>query len=160
MELCPLRATLALSITPGYNFNAASGISPWFPGVTFDVPIETAGKRGTRITRAEYLAEAARHNVTNVAWQVRSNLRKALTGLTTAERRRGVLRDQVEVQQRIAELVGSSGAVPAPLRSWRCWRWKPGPVWRPANWRMRYNYPSRPRRWASRSATREAQERS
>ncbi|MGH6802729.1 MAG: TolC family protein, partial [Methyloceanibacter sp.] len=99
------RPNPTLSITPGYNFNAASGLSPWFPGVTFDVPIETAGKRGTRITRAEYLAEAARHNVTTIAWQVRSNLRKALIDLTTAERRRGVLREQVEVQQRIAELV-------------------------------------------------------
>jgi len=99
------RPNPTFSITPGYAFNAASGISPWFPGVTFDVPIETAGKRKTRITHAEYLAEAARHNVTTVAWQVRSNLRKALIDLTTAERRRRVLREQVEVQQRIAELV-------------------------------------------------------
>ncbi|MBA2593475.1 MAG: TolC family protein [Pseudomonadota bacterium] len=99
------RPNPTLSITPGYDFSAASGISPWFPGVAFDVPIETAGKRETRITRAEYLAEAARHHVTTVAWQVRSNLRKALTDLTTAERRRGVLREQVEVQQRITELV-------------------------------------------------------
>jgi outer membrane protein, heavy metal efflux system len=99
------RPNPTLSITPGYDFSAASGILLWIPGVTFDVPIETAGKRGTRITHAEYLAEAARHHVTTVAWQVRSNSRKALIDLAMAERRRGVLREQVEVQQRIAELV-------------------------------------------------------
>jgi cobalt-zinc-cadmium efflux system outer membrane protein len=99
------RPNPTVSVTPGYNFNAASGISPWFPGFTFDVPIETAGKRGKRITRAEHLAEAARQNVTTVAWQVRSNLRTALIDLTTAERRRDLLRQQLEVQQWITELL-------------------------------------------------------
>lgn len=93
------------SVTPGYNFNAASGISPWFPGFVFDVPIETAGKRGTRISRAEHLAESSRQNVTTVAWQVRSNLRTALINLTTAERRRDLLQQQLKVQKRIAELL-------------------------------------------------------
>ncbi|MGH8610484.1 MAG: TolC family protein [Gammaproteobacteria bacterium] len=93
------------SVTPGYNFNAASGISPWFPGFAFGVPIETAGKRGKRTSRAEYLAESARQNVSTVAWRVRSNVRTALIDLTMAKRRRNLLREQLEVQQRIAELL-------------------------------------------------------
>ncbi|MGH8584500.1 MAG: TolC family protein [Gammaproteobacteria bacterium] len=93
------------SITPGYNFNAASGLSPWIPGLAFDIPIETAGKRGTRISRAEHLTESARQNVATVAWQVRSHVRTALIVVTTAERRRDLLRQQLEVQKRIAELL-------------------------------------------------------
>src|SRR5919109_5311538 len=99
------RPNPTVSVTPGYNFNAASGISPWIPGVTFDVPMETAGKRGKRISRAEHLAESARQNMTTVAWQVRGNLRTALIDLMTSERRRALLRQQLEVQQRIAELL-------------------------------------------------------
>ena len=46
------RPNPTLSVAPGYNFNhinAAPGLSPWFPVVSLDVPIETAGKRGDRI---------------------------------------------------------------------------------------------------------------
>ncbi|OOO02601.1 MAG: hypothetical protein USCGTAYLOR_01180 [Chromatiales bacterium USCg_Taylor] len=99
------RPNPTVSVTPGYNFNAASGISSWFPGFTFDVPIETAGKRGKRIRHAEHLAESVRQTLTTVAWQVRGNLRTALIDLTTSERRRDLLRQQLEVQQRLAELL-------------------------------------------------------
>ena len=37
--------------------------SPWIVPVSFDLPIETAGKRGKRIAEAEHLAEAARWNL-------------------------------------------------------------------------------------------------
>jgi len=105
VETAAGRPNPTVSVTPGYNFNAASGLSPWIPGFAFDVPIETAGKRGKRINHAEHLAESARQNVTTVAWQVRGNLRTALIDLTTSERRRDLLRQQLEVQQRLAELL-------------------------------------------------------
>ena len=105
IETAAGRPNPTVSVTPGYNFNAGSGISPWIPGVTFDVPIETAGKRGKRIRHAEHLAESARQTLTTVAWQVRGNLRAALIDLTTAERRRDLLRQQLEVQQRLAEIL-------------------------------------------------------
>ena len=93
------------SVTPGYNFNAASGLSPWFPGLSFDLPIETAGKRGKRISRAEYLAESARHNLATAAWQVRSALRVAFTDAATAGRRRELVRGQMDAQGLIVQLL-------------------------------------------------------
>ena len=107
-----------VSVTPGYNFNTASGISLWFPGFTFDLPMETAGKRRKRISRAEHLAESARQNVTTVAWQVRSNLRTALIDLTTAERRRDLLRQQWRFNNGSLNFWGS-GTVPVQPRRWR-----------------------------------------
>jgi outer membrane protein TolC len=94
-----------VSVTPGYNFNAASGVSPWFPGLAFDFPVETAGKRGKRMQRATHLAEAARLNIVTAAWQVRSALRSALIDATTAERRRELLQQQLEAQQVVARLL-------------------------------------------------------
>src|SRR5438094_29476 len=47
-----------LSAVPGYTLNPASGVSPWIPLVSLDVPIETAGKRGHRIAQARHLSDA------------------------------------------------------------------------------------------------------
>src|SRR6185369_13721280 len=53
------RPNPTLSLSPGYDFSAVAPANPWIPGATFDVPIETAGKRGKRILQAQHLAAAA-----------------------------------------------------------------------------------------------------
>jgi outer membrane protein TolC len=100
-----MRANPSLSLTPTYNVDAQNGTSPWLPGVSVDIPIETAGKRRIRIGKAEHLAEAARLRFIGAAWQVRSELRSALIELTAAQRRFALLQDQLHVQQRIADLL-------------------------------------------------------
>lgn len=107
------RPNPTVGVTPGYNFNAESGKSPWFPGLTIDLPIETAGKRGIRITRAERLALAARLNVTTAAWQLRGTLRSALLDFTAARQRLSLLQTQMEVQQRIVGLLQERQALGA-----------------------------------------------
>lgn len=97
------RPNPTVSVIPGYNFNAASGVSPWMPGFNFDLPIETAGKRGYRVARANHLAEATRLNVLSTAWQVHSRLRSALKDLSAAERRGAVLKQQRTVQQEMVK---------------------------------------------------------
>ncbi len=102
------RPNPTLNVTPGYNFNtinAAPGLSPWFPSVTLDVPIETAGKRGKRIAAAESLDESARLNVAAAAWQVRSNLRSSLLDAAAAQQREALLQKQLEFQERIVTLL-------------------------------------------------------
>src|SRR5881409_2703627 len=41
-----------LGLTPGYDTSAANGLSPWIPFLNLDVPLETAGKRGHRVSKA------------------------------------------------------------------------------------------------------------
>ncbi len=72
-----------LNVTPGYN-TSLSTPSPWLPLAFLDIPLETAGKRGHRIARAERLSEAARLDIASTAWQVRSGVRAALTAFDTA----------------------------------------------------------------------------
>ena len=81
------RPNPTLGLTPGYNLSAASGITPWIPGATLDLPIETAGKRGHRITHARQLAEVARWNLVTAAWLVRAGVRDALLNFSDATRR-------------------------------------------------------------------------
>ncbi len=79
------------SLVPGYNISSVSPLTPWMPAVTFDVPIETAGKRGYRMAQARHLSESARLNVATAAWQVRNGLRVALTDHLAAEKREAIL---------------------------------------------------------------------
>src|SRR5258706_9498459 len=72
------RPNPTIGVLPGYDFNAANGLSPWIPILNFDWPIETAGKRGRRLAHAQQLSAAARMNILSAAWQVRSNLRLSL----------------------------------------------------------------------------------
>jgi cobalt-zinc-cadmium efflux system outer membrane protein len=109
------RPNPTVTITPEYNFSA-SGVSPWLPAVNFDIPVETAGKRSHRITRAEHLAEVAKFNMAVTAWQIRSNLRNSLASFAAVTRRTEILQRQLEVQNQIVKLLEgrvAAGAIAA-----------------------------------------------
>jgi outer membrane protein TolC len=65
------RPNPTLSLTPGVP-------SPYLLGLDFAVPVETAGKRGYRVEEAKDLSEAARFDLAETAWKVRSGVRAAL----------------------------------------------------------------------------------
>lgn len=92
---------------PQYNADAGSGLSPWTLGVVLDIPIETAGKRGYRVSGAERLSEAARLDIAAAAWRVRSGLRTALVNLYAAREQEKLLADQQEVQARTVKALES-----------------------------------------------------
>ena len=94
-----------LGLTPGYTANPPGGVSPWFPSVTLDVPIETAGKRRHRLAQAKHLSEAARLNISKAAWQVRRDVRMALTSYVIAQHRSELLSNQVFLAQQVTELL-------------------------------------------------------
>ena len=92
------RPNPTLGLTPGYDTSAVNGLSPWIPFFNLDVPLETAGKRGHRVARAERLSQAARLNIATVAWQVRSGVRANLLDFATANQRAILLEGQVAAQ--------------------------------------------------------------
>ena len=95
------RPNPTIGLVPGYNFSATSPLTPWLPAVTFDLPIETAGKRGYRQAQAHSLSESARLNIAATAWHVRSGLRIGLIDFTTSSQRVEVLRRQASIQEKI-----------------------------------------------------------
>ncbi len=99
------RPNPSVGFTPEYNVDAAHGISPWKLPFTFDIPIETAGKRGYRIDQAKYLSEAARLNIATVAWRVRSRLRARVIDLYAASQTERFLARQQAVQQELVKLL-------------------------------------------------------
>lgn len=97
------RPNPTISAGPEYNFNAASGVTPWIGNLNLDWPIETAGKRGKRIAHAQSLSAAARLRIGVTAWQVRSQLRAALLEFSAAQNREQLLVAQAAVQEKIVE---------------------------------------------------------
>lgn len=93
------RPNPTISLSPEYAFNSDIGKSPYLLGFNFDIPIETAGKRGYRISQAKKQSEMAQYNIATVAWQVRSRLRKNLLNLYTARQRKHILKEQLHLQE-------------------------------------------------------------
>lgn len=90
------------SLQPGYNSTVGP---PWILGLSLDIPVETAGKRGYRLAQARQLSEAARLNIATVAWQVRSRVRHSLLDLQAARETEQLLRQQHAVQAAIVKLL-------------------------------------------------------
>lgn len=95
------RPNPTVSAVPGYNFSASRGMTPWLPSLTFDIPIETDGKRGYRRAHSQHLSESARLSITATAWQVRANLRTSLIDLIAAQGREALLQHQSALQDQI-----------------------------------------------------------
>ena len=105
------RPNPTVGFTPTYDSTAPP---PWILGLTWDIPIETAGKRGLRISQAEHLTEAAKWDFVGMAWKVRSNVRAAMLALYTARETESLLARQEAAQSNVVRLLEgqlSAGAV-------------------------------------------------
>jgi outer membrane protein, heavy metal efflux system len=88
-----------------YVSNTAAQTLPWVLGLNFDIPIETAGKRGYRIAQARHLSSAAQFNIAAVAWQVRSRVRASLLSLLAAERATDIVQRRLALDEAIVQLL-------------------------------------------------------
>jgi outer membrane protein TolC len=95
----------SVSVMPGYDTQIPGNYSPWLVPLTFDLPIETAGKRGKRIAEAEKISEAARWSFVSAAWQIRSGVRSSLLDFNIAGRRAELLERQFAAQRQMVELL-------------------------------------------------------
>lgn len=112
------RPNPALQLPFQYNANPRNGASPWtFGFFGLAIPIETAGKRGYRMDQATHMSDAARFNIGNAAWQLRSRLRTQLLDLHAATRRAELFRQHIEVQRQIVAMLEKRLAVGAAAAS-------------------------------------------
>lgn len=105
------RPNPTLAIGTQYNSSAVARVSPWTLGFTFNLQIETAGKRDYRIARAQNLSEAARFTITTAAWQVRARVRTALLKLHAADETLALLHKQLAAQETNLRLLTQGGAL-------------------------------------------------
>ncbi len=98
------RPNPTLTVTPQYTINPPKGTQPWIVDVLLEFPIETAGKRRSRIVQAKHLSEAARMDLATAAWKVRSRLRTSLVNLFAAEQTVKLQERQLAIQADLVRL--------------------------------------------------------
>jgi len=91
-----------VGVGPGYQ---SPPDGQFIMGFNFDLPIETAGKRGYRVANATHLSQASRLQVAQTAWTVRRQVRAAFVDLRFAEKTTELLREQESEQTRYADLL-------------------------------------------------------
>jgi outer membrane protein TolC len=85
--------------------NTDGGVSPWTYGLSIDIPVETAGKRQARIDRAVNLSEAARIDIAQTAWQVRSRLFNSLIDYQNSAALTEILQKEVDLRGEIVAML-------------------------------------------------------
>ena len=117
-----VRVSQAAIVTAGARPNPSLGIAPGIPSpyllnLDFSVPIETADKRGHRIQAARSLDQAARFDLADLAWKIRSRVRAALLNYLLAARTVDLVRSEEQIradQVSILEQRFSVGEIPRP----------------------------------------------
>jgi outer membrane protein, heavy metal efflux system len=99
------RPNPSVTVTPGYDSGIPGNFSPWLVPVSFDVPVETAGKRAKRVAEALDASKSAYWNLITTAWQIRSGVRARQLDFTVAGRRASLLNDQLAAQEQIVKLL-------------------------------------------------------
>jgi cobalt-zinc-cadmium efflux system outer membrane protein len=112
------RPNPSFGLGPAYTASASPSFAPWAIGAAqMNFPIETAGRRGYRIARAERMADAAAFAVGEAAWRVRSSVRAALLSHLAAQRDYELVRNYESTSQHVASLLQerlAAGAIAAP----------------------------------------------
>lgn len=106
-----MRPNPTLTLSPGIP-------SPYLISLDFLVPVMTAGKRGYQIEAAKNLSEAARLNLAQTAWNVRSAVRAALINELAAEQANAILRSGVQLRTRRVTRLGeqlAAGEIATPV---------------------------------------------
>ncbi len=99
------RPNPSVTFTPAYDRQIPDNPSPWILPVTFDIPIETMGKRGKRIDQAKALSESARWDFISAAWNARSQVRTALLNFYSARENESLLAQQELAQSNVVRLL-------------------------------------------------------
>ncbi len=110
------RPNPSATFAPEYDFTHNPGLSPWIWGLSVDIPIETAGKRATRILKAQADANAARCKLAAAAQKVRGGVHLALVEAVAADARVNLLEQQRHIQEDLVKVLNDRvGAGETPL---------------------------------------------
>jgi cobalt-zinc-cadmium efflux system outer membrane protein len=99
------RPNPSLSISPAHDAAVPGAVSPWIVPLSFDWPIETAGRRGDRRAEARHLAAAARWDLVGTVWRVRGRVRAALLGVYAARHAVALLGREESTRQKVLRLL-------------------------------------------------------
>jgi cobalt-zinc-cadmium efflux system outer membrane protein len=111
-------AVVTAGARPNPSLSIAPGVpSPYLFNLDFAVPIETAGKRGHRIESVRNLENAARFDLADSAWKLRTGVRAALLNYLLGLRNLDLLQSEEKIrgdQVNVLEQRLAVGEIPRP----------------------------------------------
>lgn len=120
-------AVITAGARPNPSLSVAPGIpSPYLLELDLGFPWQTAGKRSARVQQAQALSSAARLAVGEAAWEVRSQIRRAMVAYVVASQRltieRSVVSRQAQLMNRLqVRLTAGAEARPAVTAARAAW---------------------------------------
>jgi len=93
------------TVSANVEHKAEPHTNPWITTFGFDLPIETANKRGLRVREASEAARAADFAIADQAWQVRSGVRAQLVAYAAARRSIDILTRQRALNDEIVDML-------------------------------------------------------
>lgn len=88
-----------------HHSRTEGGISPWTFSISLDIPIETGGKRQARIDQANSISQAARIEIGEQAWRLRSRLQASLIEYRAALLRAELWQRELDLQSDIVQML-------------------------------------------------------
>lgn len=104
------KSTASIKSIPTVNSNishsnqANGDIRPYALGLSIDIPIETANKRGIRIDSATHLSEIAKLEIAQTAWQLRNQITEAFYAYQLNQKLVGLLENEQASRQEIVAI--------------------------------------------------------
>lgn len=89
----------------GDHHSKAEGVSPWSFKLGIGIPIVTSGKREARMAQAAALTEAARLDIAQTAWQVRSHLRSRMLEIHAVQTAMRGLQQEIQTRSQIVAML-------------------------------------------------------
>jgi outer membrane protein TolC len=87
------------------HHSRADNVSPWTMTLGIEIPIETHGKREARLEQATALSEAAKLEIAQTAWQLRSRLRSRLLDWYAVQEQTAQLQKEVDLREKVVALL-------------------------------------------------------
>lgn len=99
------RPNPGISVDTERHSETSAGISPWLFGLAIDIPLETGGKRQARIDRATSLSQAARIEIAQTAWQVRSRVHASWIAYQASVAQSRLLEEELALRSEIVAMM-------------------------------------------------------
>ena len=104
IEISGLKKIPTFDAQVAHSNQANDDIRPWAFGLQVEIPIETSDKRTIRVEEAQHLAEVARMDIAETAWQLRYQLNNDLIDYTENANNIKLLKNNLAIYETLINL--------------------------------------------------------
>lgn len=105
IQAAGLKPALGINGTMARSDRANGDINPMSYGLQVDIPIETTAKRAIKVEEAQHLAEVARMDAAEIAWQLRHQLQMDLIEYQAHQRQITWLQQEAALYHQITDIL-------------------------------------------------------